>query len=144
MTTRERFEEHRLSGVCSGCHNLIDPIGFGFERYDGIGQYRALENGSPIDDSGSLAMSGKPGQTFNGAVELAHKLAASRPARACYVKQWLRFAMGRQETPEDACSLRLLEDTFERSGHDIRALLLSVPTTDAFRLRAIPLAKVTP
>ena len=25
---------------CSSCHSLIDPIGFGFEKFDAIGQHR--------------------------------------------------------------------------------------------------------
>ena len=28
---------------------LIDPLGFGFENYDGIGTFRAMEAGKPID-----------------------------------------------------------------------------------------------
>ena len=26
--------------MCAGCHNLIDPIGFGFEKFDAIGMRR--------------------------------------------------------------------------------------------------------
>ncbi len=31
----EAYEAH-ASGTCVGCHNVIDGIGFGFERYDGL------------------------------------------------------------------------------------------------------------
>ncbi len=31
-TTRERFRQHTEQAACSGCHKLIDGVGFGFER----------------------------------------------------------------------------------------------------------------
>ncbi len=39
-TTREKFSQHSSDPACAGCHRLMDPIGFGFESYDGIGQFR--------------------------------------------------------------------------------------------------------
>ena len=30
----------RHEQTCAGCHNLVDPIGFGFEKFDAIGQRR--------------------------------------------------------------------------------------------------------
>src|ERR687892_699715 len=40
QTNRERLAEHTLNKSCAGCHNLIDPIGFGFEKFDAIGGRR--------------------------------------------------------------------------------------------------------
>ena len=65
---------------CSSCHRLIDPIGFGFERYDGIGRYRENEAGELIDSRALIEMSG--GQTeFNGVGELA-ALRSERASRS--------------------------------------------------------------
>ena len=36
-STRERYIEHASNPACSSCHDLIDPIGFGFEHYDASG-----------------------------------------------------------------------------------------------------------
>jgi hypothetical protein len=135
LTTRERFDEHRESGVCARCHNMIDPIGFGLEHYDAFGRFRALEAGKPVDASGKIVGTTDIDGDFIGAVELAQKLAGSRQVRACYVRQWFRYSLGRHETEDDACTLRALESHFEESGRDVRALLLALPTTDAFRLR---------
>ncbi len=54
LTTRARFQRHSSDAACSGCHQLIDPVGFGFERYDGVGAYRDTEAGMPIDGSGEV------------------------------------------------------------------------------------------
>ena len=39
MTNRERMASHATNKMCAGCHTLIDPIGFGFEKFDAIGAY---------------------------------------------------------------------------------------------------------
>ena len=33
QTNRERMNEHVLNKFCANCHDLIDPIGFGFEKF---------------------------------------------------------------------------------------------------------------
>src|SRR5258708_5862683 len=40
MTNRERMAMHATNKACAGCHNLVDPIGNGFEKFDAIGQRR--------------------------------------------------------------------------------------------------------
>ena len=56
--------------ACASCHEKMDYIGFGFEHYDAIGQFRATENGQSIDASGELTGTDVDGW-FNGAPELA-------------------------------------------------------------------------
>jgi hypothetical protein len=51
-TTRERFEQHSSDPTCASCHRYIDPVGFGFERFDAMARYRTEEHGLPIDASG--------------------------------------------------------------------------------------------
>ena len=40
---RERMVEHAQNPSCSGCHRLMDPIGFGLEKYDAVGAWRDQE-----------------------------------------------------------------------------------------------------
>ena len=37
LTTRQRFAAHTTQASCAACHKLMDPIGLGFENYDGVG-----------------------------------------------------------------------------------------------------------
>ena len=53
LSVRARVEQHRSNPVCAACHNVMDPLGFALENYDAIGRYRARDEGSPIDSSGS-------------------------------------------------------------------------------------------
>ena len=45
--------------ACTGaCHAAMDPIGFGFERYDGIGRYRTTDQNLPVNSNGSIVLDG--------------------------------------------------------------------------------------
>jgi hypothetical protein len=132
-TTRERFSQHTVDPTCAGCHKMIDPIGFGFEAYDGIGRFRRTDAGRPVDASGEIVGAGDLDGRFDGAVDLAGRLARSEQVRGCVGGLWLQFAIGRPTGPADACSTSTAMAEFAASGYDVRKLLLSIVATDAFR-----------
>jgi hypothetical protein len=133
-TTRQRFAQHVAEPACSGCHNLIDPIGLGFENYDAIGAFRAMENNVPIDASGQLVGTDVDG-AFTGAVELAHRLASSDQVRECLMTQWFRYAFARGPSQQDQCALDQVYANFKASNYNLRELVLSLVSSDAFRLK---------
>jgi hypothetical protein len=136
LSTRERFAQHRTETVCATCHALMDPIGLGFENFDGAGHYRTTENGKQIDATGDVAQSDVQG-AFNGPVELAHKLVQSKQVQACVVKSWFRYAYGRAETADDGCTLQGVGQSFEASQFDLKSLVVALTTTDAFLYRKV-------
>jgi hypothetical protein len=101
LTTRERFEEHVSNPFCASCHSRIDGVGFGFEEFDGIGAYREMDNGQPVDASGAVVGTGEIDGEFVGAAELAVKLSGSRVLSNCYARQAYRYAMGAVEGSQD-------------------------------------------
>ena len=54
LSTRARLEQHRADPVCAACHHLFDPLGMAFENYDGIGRWRTIDQGVPVDSSGEV------------------------------------------------------------------------------------------
>ena len=135
-TTREKFAEHSTNPACSGCHQLMDPIGFGFEHYDGIGKWRDLDHDLAVDASGELVQTDIDG-AFDGAVELAHKLAESEQVRQCVANQLLRYALAATRMNLSPCMVDGIAKKFEASGGDLRELLIAVVTSDAFRYRQV-------
>lgn len=131
-TTRERFAGHVSQPACSGCHQLLDPIGFGLEKYDATGAYRATENGTKVLSMGEVIAGGDLDGTFDGALELSARLAASKDVKRCLTRQWFRFAFGRAETGADACSVANAFAAFEKSGWNTRELLVALTQTEAF------------
>jgi hypothetical protein len=134
--TRDVFSQHATDPSCSGCHRLMDPIGFGFGHYDGMGKYLDNENGLTIDAKGEVVAAGATlDGPFEGAVELAQRLASSGVVEPCFAVQVARYALGRAETLSDACSLQDAYASFESSGFQIRELMAAIARSDSFRLR---------
>ena len=139
LTTRARFAKHTESPECASCHAFIDGIGFGFEGFDGIGARREVENGLPVDESGTLvgleSLSDSDKQAFTGPRDLAALIAESPHAQACLSLQYYRFARGYEERKSDACSLATLEARFEKQNLNVKELLLALPTLQSFVIR---------
>lgn len=52
LTTRERMLAHQEDAQCASCHRKIDPIGFGLENFDAVGQWRTEDSYQAINASG--------------------------------------------------------------------------------------------
>jgi hypothetical protein len=133
VSTRERFEEHRADVSCAKCHRLIDPLGAPFEMYDGIGNYRTMDGPDPVDSEGELRGTRNADGPVKNAVELAGRLAVADEVRECVARQWLRYALGREETAEEAPSVSTALQAFRESGYRIPALVVAIAKSDAFR-----------
>jgi len=138
-TTRQIFEEHANDSACAGCHLLIDPIGLGFENYDGIGRYRVVENGQAVDATGTLGYTSDPTieGDFDGAVSLSGMLAEARQVEDCVADHWYTFAMGHPETPSDMCAADQIRTKFAATEGSFEDLLVAIATSDAFRYRTV-------
>ena len=134
-TTKEQFEEIGANPACAGCHTLMNPIGFIFEHYDGVGQWRDQQNGKDIDAVGEVVQTDDIDGEYDGAIELASALAGSTQVQECVSSQWFRFAYNRTVTQEDSCSVEQLNDVFRSSNFNVRALLVALTQTNAFLYR---------
>jgi hypothetical protein len=135
-TTRDRFEMHDLNPCAAGCHQLMDPFGFAFENFDGIGQYRTTDNGLPVDATGSITLDGAS-QNFSNAVGLAGLLAKSPEVRACFSGEWSRFGLSRVDTPADAVSLEATAAAFSSDTASLQNLMIAVATMRSFTYRSL-------
>jgi hypothetical protein len=129
-TTRDRYRQHSADPTCASCHRLIDPIGFGFEHFDGIGLWRDSDNGRPIDDAGEVT--DHPLGAFKGVSDLARKLAVSPDATACLARQALTFALGRPIGDGDGAAGAVLDRAFPAGKGRLKDLLLAITDTDPF------------
>jgi hypothetical protein len=146
VSARQRLAEHASMPACKGCHQLMDPIGFGFEAYDGIGRFRTTDpNGKPVDDTGVLdGVKDIPGSvTFHGPVELGQKLAGSQQVRDCLIGNVIKFASG-LDAAGDTCVQQKLTAAYEDSKHDIRELFIAITRTSGFRFRRAIQGEVLP
>ncbi|TWU51957.1 DUF1592 domain-containing protein [Rubripirellula reticaptiva] len=129
LSFREQLEQHRSDPSCASCHRVMDQLGFGLEEFDAVGRFRTTDGGKPIDASGEM-----PGRrNFNGAVELSKLLGSTESesfARTA-TSRLLTFALGRELTPSDRCTIdAIIEKTAKndfRFGDLIFETILSPP-----------------
>jgi Protein of unknown function (DUF1592)/Protein of unknown function (DUF1588)/Protein of unknown function (DUF1587)/Protein of unknown function (DUF1595)/Protein of unknown function (DUF1585) len=134
-SAQDAFERHTADPACAGCHLTLDPIGHGLERYDSIGQLRqTYPDGSPVRLAGEVRIDDRPVE-FAGGVALGQAIAGSEAAAGCAVAHAYRFALGRQETEVDACSMERLTAAFTASEQVFEPMLIELVTSDAFRFR---------
>jgi hypothetical protein len=141
--TRERYAAHSQNPDCAGCHRSLDPLGFAFEQFDGVGGLRSMDAGRPVDASGKVEIDGKE-IAFKDAAELLPHIAASNQARGCAALQWLRFGLGRQEVAADEHSLTTAMREFARSDWNLKELMIALATTKTFLYRAPAAGEMQP
>jgi hypothetical protein len=131
VTTREYFEWKTGMAACQGCHSMINPIGFAFEGFDGLGNHRTTEKDAPVDASGAVLLN-EAMLSFVGGRELSEQLAALPEAQACYAQNWLRYAWGRADTADDLRTLTVLRQRLADPNYGVRDLLVDVTRSAAF------------
>ncbi len=137
-TLRERMRVTKQQ-YCWTCHEKMDPLGLPFEMYNHAGIFRTTELDQPVDATGEIIDSGDPaldGPVAN-ALDMIQKLANSERVEQVFVRHAFRFWMGRNETLNDAPVLQAAHRAYRDHGGSMKALLLSLLTSDAFLYRRV-------
>jgi hypothetical protein len=131
-TARQQLEELTGQGICLGCHGVLNPPGFAFEHFDGLGRYRTIDDrGLPVDSSAAVEGPGDITGSFAGHEDFMLALAKSETVRSCLASKWFIYTHGRVPADDDACSLSAPAEAFQSSGN-VRELLLSIVESPAF------------
>jgi len=138
QTNRQRTDM-RTAACGPACHNqMINPLGFAFEHFDGMGQYRDNEkNGSeslPIDSTGTYTFVDGT-KSYSGAPELMQVLANGQQAHLCYTKKLASFGLQRDVIEKDMPLLTTLAATSMSSSGSVKQVMLDLVKNDAFRTR---------
>jgi hypothetical protein len=142
LTNRGRLAMHANAPMCASCHSLIDPIGFGFEKFDAIGMRREqykLAFGSGEGSRGRMKevlldldttarVTGIPNSDFNNPRGLGELLARTPQCHECVVKQLFRYMTGREDTPADRPTISHALNRFRDSGFRMKELMVTLVT----------------
>jgi hypothetical protein len=135
---RERAAQHRADPACASCHELFDPIGFAFESYDAIGRYRTKDGAGAIDTKIDLTATQSLNGPVAGPIELAQKLAGADEVRDCVARQWMRYALGRNDAADDDPARKAVSQAFRSAGGKLPDLLVAIARSDALRFQRVP------
>ena len=143
LPARELLEAHMEEAQCAQCHRKIDPIGYGLEHFNAVGQWRETEYAEiaannrvrqskehPIDDAGTLP----DGTAFDGFFELRDAVAAHDEAFARgFVEHLIAYALGRPYgfTDQDLADTILAQGS--KQGATPRAYILALIQSKAFK-----------
>src|SRR3954447_3700045 len=131
-TLREQMEVHRKDPTCASCHRRMDPLGFGLENFDGIGEWRTVDGKFPIDATGYLP----DGDEFDGPEELREVLKRQPNAFArCLTSKLLTYALGRGLERYDSRTVKLIASRLPARNYRFSALVQEIVTSLPFQSR---------
>jgi Protein of unknown function (DUF1592)/Protein of unknown function (DUF1588)/Protein of unknown function (DUF1587)/Protein of unknown function (DUF1585)/Protein of unknown function (DUF1595) len=130
-TMREQMELHRKAEPCFSCHKIMDPIGLVLENFDGIGQWRTTDDGSPINPSGQLV----DGTKLNGVADLRGALVKYSPQFVRLVTEKLMiYALGRGTEYYDMPLVRSIVHSADKDKDRFSALVIGVVKSPPFQM----------
>jgi cytochrome c551/c552 len=134
LSLRAALQQHRADPGCAGCHAVMDPIGFSLENYNGIGQWRNEDGGSPIDASGKLP----DGTTFSGPSGLRKLMTTSKRDEFAdtVVEKLLTYGLGRGLEYYDQPAVRAILKESSAKDYRLRDLIRAMVMSTPFQERA--------
>ena len=146
LTTRERLQAHREDPQCASCHRKIDPIGFGMENFDAVGQWRT-EDTYQVKDENGRPVKGKSktwtiesnaqfhaGPAFQDFFELRNLISSHSDEFAKgFSAALLEYALGR---PAGFADEPVLDDIVSKArdkGMGTREFIQALVATEAFK-----------
>ena len=132
LPIRERLAQHRDNPACSGCHRLMDPVGFSLENFDAVGRWRAAEDGTPIDAEGGLP----DGSKFDGVAGLQQAL-LQRPEMlaSTFTEKLLTYALGRGVESYDAPAIRQIVRQAQTADFRFSSIVHGIVKSAPFQMR---------
>jgi hypothetical protein len=133
LTMRERMAQHRTNSACSGCHQLMDPIGLSMENFDAVGRWRSRDtDDSAVDAEGALPS----GVTFAGIGGLKKALLDQPGSIANTVtEKLLTYGLGRGIEYYDAPTVRAIVRDARSKDYRFSSLIAGVVKSAPFQMR---------
>ncbi|HEY6362610.1 MAG TPA: DUF1592 domain-containing protein [Vicinamibacterales bacterium] len=135
LSMRAQMEQHRANPVCASCHRLMDPLGFALENFDGVGRWRTIDAGAPIDASGALP----DGTAFRGLGGLRQVLLQKQREQfvSTVTDRLLTYALGRGVEHYDAPVIRSIMKEAAPGDYKMSSLILGVARSMPFQMRRL-------
>jgi len=138
---RERMEAHRKNAPCSGCHRMMDPIGFALESYDAVGHWRTIDGSSAINASGTLF----DGSPISGPATLREALAKDPEVFVrTLTEKMMTYALGRGLSAHDMPAVRTVTRSAASNGYRFSSLVLGIVRSLPFQMRMTAAAAAEP
>lgn len=130
ITIRQRLAVHAQNASCAACHRNIDPLGFAFDQYDAVGQWRTREKvdsgkgeDPQVDASGVLP----DGREFSDANDFKQLLLEdSDNMRRAFIEHLCTYSLRRVLTVDDADDIQSIFDEAKRNEYGVQDIVRAV------------------
>ena len=126
LTMREKVTQLTDKPQCMGCHATINPLGFSLEQFDAAGRFRQEDNKKPVNATAEYQTADGRTLTLRGPRDVARHAAESPDARRGFVRQLFQYTVQQAPGAFGNDGLQRLDATFERSGCNIRQLMVEI------------------
>ena len=129
---REKLAQHASDPSCAGCHAKMDPLGFGLDNFNAIGEWRPTS--ADLNTSGVLV----DGTKFDGVEGLKEVLWAKREQFVRnMIGQMLAYALGRELDYYDEGQITRIKREADQNGDKLSALILGIVQSYPFQYRRL-------
>ncbi len=139
LTTRERLSLHQEQPQCASCHRKIDPIGYGLENFDAVGQWRTEDfyqrpglgrKTWPVDPAGAF----HKGPAFKNYYELRDLIhAKSDDFARGYSMALIEYAVGRSVGIRDEALAEKMIAEAKPQDFALRSFIHTLVRSEEFR-----------
>jgi hypothetical protein len=134
---REIMEQHRENPSCNACHGVMDPLGFAFENFNAIGEWRTKDQdaGTPIDASGKLV----DGTAISGPIDL-RKALMKHPEQfvETMTEKMMTYALGRSVEYYDMPTIRKIVRDAAKDNYRFSSIVMGIVKSAPFEMRQVP------
>ncbi|MFM9167066.1 MAG: DUF1585 domain-containing protein, partial [Verrucomicrobiota bacterium] len=136
---RDKLAAHSQNPNCAACHAKIDPLGFAWDNYDAIGQWRSVEKvpagigaDPTIDPAGELP----DGRAFKDSAGFKQLLLADRDAVAkAFIEHLCTYALRRVLTFDDKEDIDAIVAVAKKHDYRIKDIVKAVAASELIQKR---------
>ncbi len=138
-TIREKLATHAQNASCAACHQGIDPLGFAFDQYDAIGQWRTHERvpagtgEDPLVDASGMLLDGR---SYRDAAQFKQLLLDDRDkVGRAFIEHLCTYALRRVLTVDDRDDLKWIESESIKNHYRIQDIIRAIARSELLRKR---------
>ena len=136
---RDKLTAHSTNPNCAACHSKIDPLGFAWDNYDAIGQWRTQEKvpaGVGADPAIKSAGELPDGRAFQDSTAFKQLLIADRDVVArAFVEHLSTYALRRVPTFDDKADIDAIVAEAKKHDYRLQDIVKAVATSELLQKR---------
>ena len=137
-TLRIKLDAHKHHPSCASCHKKIDPLGFAFDNFNAIGEWRTHEQVTGTGDDPLVDASGElpDGRTFKNAPEFKKLLLAELDTfNDTFVEKLAIYGLRRTVTFEDHDDLAAIAKVGRENDYRVKDIVEAFVLSKLFQKR---------